>query len=517
MNWDNMDAMKTDTEHAMEMIGKRLYKYAPHITLIQEIIGNANDEFQSNEVSDPTITIDFQENSDGYYIIFNNNAPPIPKHFFVEDYQTFFKSSKSSKEGGIGFVGVGAKQFLTSQNGRELVTITGDKKDEILASVWKYQEGIGVRVGVTPKMPFDDIMGSKKINHTYGTTFVASLTKEEYDELKEVIIQNIHHWWNYGLLANRFKIFVSGEEVLPWIPNENQKHLRNFQIAGKKIDCIFWITDDELVEEADLQNIVWIVADKRIVHKKLETSGRVIKNFGKRIFCYVDVSKLLKGYVTMSKEDFEDSKLVKQVKNRTVEEFWKFIVDNDLVKENLNETTKNVELEMLMRKFNEALQSEKFKNWNPFLAKKTRIVPVLNSDGDESLSESDGYQKTEENASNGGEGGIIGEQDGKGHSFDKSGKEKGEKKVRQSKGFDMGEIDVPEDERESWIDYPSKSLLINIGHPFFVKNREPLSLREFNKCRVIVDALVRHQIENGVEDIQEVLDESRNLLHEVFS
>jgi len=516
MNWDNMEDMKTDTEHAMEMIGKRLYKYSPHITLIQEIIGNANDEFQSNEVANPTISIDFQQNSDGYFIIFNNNAPPIPKHFFVEDYQTFFKSSKSSKEGGIGFVGVGAKQFLTSQNGRELVTITGDKKDEILASIWKYQEGYGVRVGVTPKMPFNEIMGAKKIDHTFGTTFVASLTKDEYDELKEGLITNIHHWWNYGLLVNRFKIFVSGEEVSAWIPNEKQKYLRNFQIAGKKIDCIFWITDDEIEEEADLQNIVWVVADKRIVHKKLETSIRVKKNFGKRIFCYVDVSKLLKGYVTMSKEDFENSKYVQQVKKRTVEEFWKFIVDNDLVKENPNELTNNVELEMLMRKFNDALQSEKFKNWNPFLAKKTRIVPVVDPDGHEPLSESDGQQQTGSGGKDGG-GGVLGEQPGSGHSFDESGKEKGEKKIRQSKGFDMGEIDAPDDDRESWIDYPTKSLLINTGHPFFVKNREPLSLREFNKCRVIVDALVRHQIEDGSEDIQSILDESRNLLHEVFS
>lgn len=516
MNWDDMEEMKTDTKHAMEMIGKRLYDSPPHITLLQEIIGNANDEFESQEVNNPTITIDFLENSDGCYIIFNNNAPPMPKHFFLEDYQTFFKSSKSSEIGGIGFVGVGAKQFVTTKDGREVITLTGDVKDEIFASVWKYREGLGVKVGITPKESLENILGSKKINHTYGTTLIASLTKEEYNELRKDIIRNIHWWWNYALLTNAFKIFVSGKEITAWIPNEKEKYQKSFQIGGKKVDCIFWISDDELDEK--LQNIIWIVAGKRINYKKLETSISVQKNFGKRIFCYADVSKLLKGYVIMSKEDFHNSEImVKKVKARVIEEFWKFIVDNDLLKENPNDMTKNVELEMLMRKFNDALQSEKFKNWNPFLAKKTRIIPVLNPEGNEQLSESDGYQKTEENSTNNGKGGILGGQSGTGHSFDKTGKEKGEKEIRQAKGFDMGEIDAPEDERESWIDYPSKSLLINIGHPFFIKHNANLLVREFNKCRVIIDALVRHQIENGSDNIQTILDEARNLLHEVYS
>ena len=516
MKFEDMEDMQTDTKHAMKMIGERLYDKPPHITLIQEIIGNANDEFERQEVHNPTITIDFQKNDEGYWIIFNNNAPPMPRHFFFDGYQEFFKSNKDSKIGGIGFVGVGAKQFVTTQDGREVITISGDVKDEILASIWKYKEGYPVKVGTTEKYSLNEILGTKKINHTYGTTLIAKLTKEEFDELTTDIEYIIHHWWNYGLLVNSFKIFVSGKEILPWIPNEKKKFPRTFKIAGKQVTCIFWITDDELNDSAELQNIVWIVADKRINYKKLETSIRVEKNFGKRIFCYADVSKLLKGYVIMNKEDFHNSEdVVKKVKARVVEEFWKFIVDNDLLKENPNKMTKNVELEMLMRKFNEALQSEKFKNWNPFLAKKTRIVPVVNPDGEESLTESDGFQKTNENSINSGDAGTLGENEGKGHSFDKDGKEKGDKKIRQSRGFDMGEIDAPEDERESWIDYPSKSLLINIGHPFFIKNSGNILVREYNKCRVIIDALVRHQIENGEDDIQMILDESRNLLHEV--
>ena len=409
---------------------------------------------------------------------------------------------------------MGAKQFVTSKGDRKVITITGDIKNEILASLWMHKEGQPVKVAVTPKYSIDEILGSQKIQHTYGTTMIASLTKEEYDELKEGMEHIIHWWWNYGLLTNKFKIFVSGKEIGAWIPNPKEKHVRDFQQNSKKVNCIFWISDEELHD--DLLNIVWVVADKRIKNKKLETSTRVKKNFGKRIFCYADVTKLLKGYVNMSKEDFRNSESdVRKVKERVRDEFWKFIVSQDLFKESEQDVTKNVELEILMKKFNEALQSEKFKNWNPFMAKKNRIVPVLDSDGDESLSESDGYQKTEDESSTNGNGGILGDDDGKGHSFDKSGKEKGEKKTKKSKGFDMGEINAPKDERESWIEYDEKSLLINIGHPFFVKHNEPLTLREFNKCRVIVDALVRHQIENETGDIQMILDEARNLLHEV--
>lgn len=515
MNWDDMEEMKTDTKHAMEMIGQRLYDNPPHITLVQEIVGNANDEFESQEVSNPIITIDFLENSDGYYIIFNNNAPPIPKHFFSEDYQTFFKSSKSSQTGGIGFVGVGAKQFVTTKDGREVITITGDIKDEILASIWKYRDGYGVKIGVTPKITLEQILGSKKIEHRYGTTLIASLTKEEYDELKNNIVDDIHWWWNYGLLVNRFKIFVSGKEVTTWIPNEKEKHLKSFQILGKKVDCVFWITDEELDEK--LQNIVWVVADKRINNKKLETAIRVKKNFGKRIFCYADVSKLLKGYVIMSKEDFHNSEImVKKVKARVVEEFWKFIVDNDLLKENPNEMTKSVELEMILRKFNEVLQSKEFKKWNPFISKRNREVPVLNPEGDVLLSESDGFQKSGEHSTIDEQDNILGEQNGIAPAFDKKGNAKGDKKIRHAQGFEMGEIDAPENEKEAWIDIPSKSLLINVGHHFYKKlESESLMLREFNKKRIMVDALVRHRIEHEEEDPLLIFEESKKLLHEV--
>ena len=306
MKWEDMGM---DGRHALEMVGGRLYKLDPHQTLIHEIIGNANDEFEKGLTNDPTISITFEKYENGEFygmIIFKNNAPPISPSFFEKDYHTMFKSSKSEESGGIGFVGIGAKQFLQSKPQRELITITGNDQKSLLASIWQWPEIGNPQVGKTPQNSYDAIIGSRKVSHEQGTTFVANLTKEEFDDLKQNLNFYLQKWWNHALLNNVFKISVSGNDVSAWIPH-NQKYERPFFMSSKKIKCTFFISDAELNEnDENFPHILYVVGEKRIADKTVRDTHRIIKNYAKRIFCYADVSPLLKKYVLMSKEDFQE-------------------------------------------------------------------------------------------------------------------------------------------------------------------------------------------------------------------
>ena len=523
MKWEDMGM---DGRHALEMVGGRLYKLDPHQTLIHEIIGNANDEFEKGLTNDPTISITFEKYENGEFygmIIFKNNAPPISPSFFEKDYHTMFKSSKSEESGGIGFVGIGAKQFLQSKPQRELITITGNEQKSLLASIWQWPEIGNPQVGKTPQNSYDAIIGSRKVSHEQGTTFVANLTKEEFDDLKQNLNFYLQKWWNHALLNNVFKISVSGNDVSAWIPH-NQKYERPFFMSSKKIKCTFFISDAELNEnDENFPHILYVVGEKRIADATVRDTHRIVKNYAKRIFCYADVSPLLKKYVLMSKEDFQEGNpYVSKVKQRVTEEFWAFIKEKNFYKEEKIDSTNDIELQMILQKFNEVLQSKEFKKWNPFLLKIKREVPVI-SDDDELLSNSDGSQLTNdsEQSGNNGNGQVTGNDDGIGNVFDKKGVQKGEKKIRNALGIDMGEIDAPENEQESWIDDGSRSLLINIGHPFYKRIQNDseksglMNLREFNKKRIMVDALVRFRIDMNDGTPSEIIEESHKLLHQV--
>lgn len=524
MKWEEMPI---DSRRALEMVGSKLYKEPPHITLIHEVIGNANDEFNKGLTKNPEITIDFQEYVDGEFvglIIFRNNAPPIPEEFFKEKYHKMFTSSKSTEGDGIGFVGIGAKQFLQSKSNRQIITITGNDKSSLLASIWMWPEEGNPQIVKTPQESYTNIIGSRKISHEEGTSFIVNLTKNEYDDLKLNIVHYIHKWWNYALLKNKIKLIVSKEEIQPWIPSIEKPYTDDITISGKKIDLMFWTSDEELKDgDEDFPNILYVVGDKMITSKRIEDKYKIKGNFAKRIFCYADTTPILKSYVTMSKEDFMDGyPFVHKIKKRIVQKFWDYIRKKGLLKENLSEKTRDMEMEMILNKLNELLQSKEFKKWNPFLKNLNRRVPVVQPSGDESLSESMGFQQTGENSINENSEGVLGPNEGSGNVLDKKGNGKGELKLRKSLGIDIGYIDAPEKKEEAWIDDESKSLVINLGHDFFNKidteaRRSGFtSLREFNKKRIIVDALVRYRMEIKDGSPQEIFEDSIEFLQRLY-
>jgi len=505
MTWE---MMPVDTKHSLE-IQTKMYEYPPHITLVQEIIANANDEFERNNVKGGIIEISLKKDSKNGYIIFHNNAPPIPKKFFEKDYQTLFKSSKDIGSG-IGFVGIGAKIFLASPDGGEIITVTGNK--DILAARWRWSEE-GPQYITSLKQPLSDIIDLKKFHHNNGTTFICRLSIEKYNELRDELVNIIQFWWNYTLLTKHFVIKVDGKTIEPEIPKGNKRFPKKFRIAGKEVNCIFWISDVELLE--DFQNIIYIVHGKRIENDKLDTSLHVKGNYGSRVFCYANVPMLSK-YVTTSKEHFERHRIVSKIKNRVREEFWKFLEQQNLLKSNAKDITKNIELERLTEKLNRMLQSSKFKDLNPFLAKREREIPVSSTNGNEKIVEVLGYQKTSEGGEIKPPGGPIGDESGKGNVLDEKGEKTGEIKIRHARGFNIGEIEHDESEKkEAYVSIAEKAVIINTGHPFY-KKLQSGQISEFHKYKIVIEALVRFQAESENWNVETALDKSRELLHSVW-
>ncbi len=500
------ESMHVNTKRALEMEAKT-YKYPTHIAMIQEIIANAQDAFNEHNTQNPTLEIFLKRDETEKFIIFHNNAKPIPENFFFKKYSTLFESSKNIGDY-IGFVGIGAKIFLPSHKDAEIITITGDKKK--LAVRWKWTRD-GPEHITSQKNSLSKVVDLDKFPHTNGTTFICRLSNEQYSELKSKIQNIIHFWWNHALITELFTIKIHGEEMTPKFPSNGKRFDKTFSVQGNKIRFTFFISDNEL--DDDYQNIVYVVQGKRIENDKLETALTVKDNFGKRIFCYVDVTILAK-YVIKSKEGFERHRYVSRIKHKIHQIFWKFIKEQDLYKDRTKTITKNVELENLADKLNLALQNLKFKDLNPFLAKKLSET-VSAGGGKEPISETDGSQQSGESTDNGGDDNGHVDNPDTGSASDDKGKKSGERKKKFTRGINIIEIEHEGEEKEAYVSISDSALVINTGHPFY-KKIEGRLIGEYHKYKIVVEALVLHQAESEGWDAQTVSNKSRELLHSIY-
>ncbi|MDI1495679.1 MAG: hypothetical protein K8823_987 [Cenarchaeum symbiont of Oopsacas minuta] len=506
--WENMHV---NTKHALEMEMKS-YKYPPYETMIQEIIANSQDAFNNFNTKNPTIEINLQKIDNNNYIIFNNNSDPIPLEFFKEKYQTLYESSKTIGKQ-IGFVGIGAKIFLPSHKNAEIITITGDEKK--YASKWKYTNH-GPEYAHSLKDPISDIVNLKKFPHECGTTFICRLSNDQYLKLQSNLKNIIHFWWNYAIYTKLFNIKINGKILEHKFPSTEAIFKINTTIQGHPTKLTFLISENELDE--DHQNIVYVAHGKRIENEKLETELSIKNNFGKKIFCYVDVGYMAK-YVIKSKEGFEKNRPVSQIKNKIHNRFWKFVKDQNLYEDKIKNVTKNIELEILAKKLNKALQSEKFKDLNPFLAMNKRKTIISSNDGNETVSETDGSQKSNsdnENNDNNRNGTAVGDNHRKAPVLDDKADKLGNTKYRKTRGINISEIEHDEIERrESYVSEEHNAVIINIGHPFYKKNIRS-SIAEFHKYRIVIEALIRYQASVEQWNVDVAFDKARELLHDIY-
>ena len=501
--WEHMPV---NTKHSLEMEAKT-YKDPTHIAMIQEIIANAQDAFNEYNTQDPTVEISFQNDEDKKFIIFHNNAKAIQEKFFFKKYSTLFESSKIVGEQ-IGFVGIGAKIFLPSHKDAEIITITGDKNK--LATRWKWTEEGPVHI-TSQRTPISKIIDLNKFRHEGGTTFICRLSNKQYLELKSRIQDIIHFWWNHALITKLFAIKINEKEITVEFPSDVKRFDKSFHYQGNKINCNFFISNEEL--DDDHQNIIYVVQGKRIENDKLETALTIKDNFGKRIYCYANVPMLAK-YVIKSKEGFEKDRQVSKIRKRIYQHFWDFVKEQNLYKDKVKTFTKNVELNHLTDRLNLALQSSKFKDLNPFLAKRFRET-IVAGNGDESISKTDGSQKLDDSTDNGEKDNIVGEEPGTGSISDDKGEQRGERKKKFVRGINVIELEHEGEEKEAYVSIGDSALVINTGHPFY-KKIEGRLISEYHKYKIAIDALVLYQAETEGWDAQTVLNKSRDLLHSIY-
>ncbi len=508
LTWEDMSA---NTKHALTMEIKS-YKYPIHETIIQEIIANSQDAFDEYDTKNPTIEIKLQKIANDNYIIFHNNAKPITPEFFAKKYQTLYESSKSVGDQ-IGFVGIGAKIFLASHKNAEIITITGDEKK--LASKWMMDD-VGPKFASSLKNPISDIVDLKKFPHEYGTTFICKLSDEQHSNLKPNLENIIYFWWDYALHTKLFNIKINEKLLKPKFLNMGDIFKKETTVNGNSTKLLFLISDQEL--DIDFQNIVYVVHGKRIETEKLDTSVSIKGDFGKKISCYANVEYMTK-YVIKSKEGFEKHRYVSLVKNKIHNRFWDFVKEQGLYMDKTKNISKNVELNKLIDKLNIALQSNKFKDLNPFLALNKRKTIISDDTGNVSISEIDGSQSASANGHNvnNGNNTTIGDDSGKGVVLNDEGDRSGDIKYRKARGINISEIEHDEiEKRESYVSEEHKAVIINTGHPFYKKNIDGTLIAEFHRCRIVVEALVRYQ--TGVENwnVDTAFDKARELLHDIY-
>ena len=201
-----------------------------------------------------------------------------------------------------------------------------------------------------------------------------------------------------------------------------------------------------------------------------------------------------------------------KVRNKTQQIFWKFIKEQDLYKDRTKTITKNIELENLTNKLNLALQNFKFKDLNPFLAKKLRET-VNAGNGKELISDTEGSQPSGESTDNEGNSNVHGANPSTGSVFDDAGTKSGERKKRFTRGLSIGEIEHESEEREAYV--TDHNLVINVGHPFY-KKIEGRLMSEYHIYKIVVEALVLHQADLEGWSPETVSNKSRDLLHSIY-
>ena len=152
-------------ETLVNMLG--MYTYKHEEVLVLEAVANAID------AKSKTVDISFERSSDYGYVTFHNDGVPMSRQDF-ENYHTVSLSAKTKGES-IGFAGVGAKIFLASPDGGEIITTTGrDSKSALVSRM--YREGHEVEHETSLVEGLTSIIGKKKILHKYGTSYKVRLS-----------------------------------------------------------------------------------------------------------------------------------------------------------------------------------------------------------------------------------------------------------------------------------------------------------------------------------------------------
>jgi len=504
----NAKSLPVDRVHALEDL-LDMYHFRDEEVLLCEAFANAIDVFLRDKIKNPTIEITLDKvDSDVGYINFHNNGTPMTKKEF-EKYHVIAGSYKK-KGGGIGFAGVGAKVFLVSSLGGEIITITGKNNSDFFASkMFRTEEDVKYEM-------FDDlskIFGNTKYVHKYGTTYRVRLNRHGYNYCKERLPHIIQFWWNYALLQKQFKITVDGKEIQAFNPKGRFK--KSFTWKGKKINCHCWISKDEIPEER--RHIVYSIYGKRIFNEPISQPISLKEDYFNRVFCLVDVTHLAK-HIRTDKESLDGNWETNQTRHAAQKFFVNFLTEHGLTGRDILKPQTTEIVNEFTQELDRLLKTKEFKDLNPFLTPKKRLVPMPDKNGDLPISEVEGEGQVGEKGGGNGGGSDVGHGEGRSFVEDEQGDQPGTRKEKKSKGIRIIPMDeFPDEKEEAWIDLQLGAVCINVVHPFYVRMRD---LDRFGKLeKILIEALIKFKNEELKEtwDPLKTLQTYRDLLHKTWN
>ena len=506
------EPLPVDRLHNLENL-LDMYEYSETDVLVNEAIANAADAFRDHSVTAGKIDISFVKiGNDVGYLSFHNNAPPMTeKQFYGVDGYHKVSFSPKQKGKGIGFAGVGAKLFLVSKQGGEIITITGKGKNDFMASKM-YRTRNDVRFETTKDYPLKEILEIPNYSHSFGTTYSVKLTGHAYRELKEKLGGIIQFWWNYALITKHITITIDGKPLSAWLPR-GDKFNKTFAWKKQKIPALCFISKDKIPEMR--RHIVYTVFGKRIYHKELDLAIRIKGDFANRVFCIVDLS-ILADQLLSSKENFKKSPLTNDCRSKVEDGFWKFLEDQKLLNVEFQQDIQVVTNE-LTRRLDQLLDTKAFKDLNPFLSPRKRTSLTLNEDGDTVVGEVPGEGPGDGKGSREGKGGDRGVGDGTSLIEDEDADRIASKREKKAKGLRLVFTKkLQTHNEEARVETKAGAIVIDELHPMYLRTKDTKKIQNYNLMRIVIESLIRHKNEEVEWDAKETMYRFRNFLHAVW-
>ncbi len=509
----NAKSLPVDRVHALEDL-LDMYHFRDEEVLLCEAFANAVDVFLEDNIKSPKIEITLERtNSDVGYINFHNNGTPMTRKQFNK-YHVIAGSYKK-KGGGIGFAGVGAKVFLASKIGGEIITITGKDNVDFMASKMFRTEN---DVKFTEIENLSEIFPDKKYKHQYGTTYRVRVNLHGYRYFKERLEDVIRFWWNFSLLKKQFDIFVDGEKIEPFDPKERFR--KSFTWKKHKIDCYCWVSREDIPPER--RHIVYAVHGKRIMNEVISQPIRLKEGYFNKVCCLIDVSHIAK-HIRTDKESFAGNWETNQTRQAAQKFFVQFLTEQGLLGRDISKPQTAEIVNEMTKELDRLLKTKEFRDLNPFLAPRKRMIPMPDKDGDIPLSGVEGEGLAGGNGSSEDSAINLGHGDGKFFVEDPDGDKPGKQVERKSKGIRIIPTDeYPDEKEEAWVDLNRGAVCINVLHPFYVKMQESDSrfgkFEKFNINRLLIEALIKFKNNELKEnwDPEKTLNTYRDLLHKTW-
>lgn len=450
-----MPKVEVDTDHLMVDLA-RMYDNGSEM-VVSEVFGNAVD------VSATKLDVTLGMDSEGKFVKFLNNGPPMSKEDFVT-YNTLARSTKQYGQG-LGWAGIGAKLYLGIWPKSKIITESSDGTTTIATELFFNNEN---------KLWWNYVPSLDKFN---GTSYKAYLTDEDYATLEMNIEEIIKKLFNTAML-NGMTVTVNGKILQPWNPKTIDTIQCVLKIGKINLPYQVLITDTEI--PTNRCNIEYHVSGKCIVIKKPKNLLSSVKTeYKKRFYVIVD-AKCISDQLKTNKHNFKSGIFTTDVETGIEKELYRILKARGW----LDDPTKT---KTMKNKFSKVMQKLLKKNFPEM-----KLISNL------------------------GRGGGIGTQRGSGPKVpvlknplkpnQNTSQSKKQRKPRTRGGFSFTTTVKPSDNRQGWIDVGTNQIVVNLGHRVAGPQMKTRDGRHYHLLRVIATQVSKLVSKSGQISVDEALD-----------